>query len=170
MLVPGSHMDSAQKTGLYLRSSRSVLLQDMANHVIMILRFSRQAATIGSSGKLGSGTIGNLMNQELSPSEQKQQFALLQRINRDHLSRVKRDDQIASTIDAFDLAYRMRQVVPEIMDLNQEPKSIHTLYGVDHQNKNLDKFARQCLMARRFAEAGIRYIQVSTGNVWGPAR
>jgi len=136
------------------------------NYGSAFLPAAHQATTIGSSGKLGAGTIGNLTNQKLSLSEQQQQLQLLRSINRDHLTRVKQDDQIAGTIDSFDLAFRMQRVAPDVMDLSRESQSVHHLYGVGHQNRNLDNFARQCLMARRFAEAGVRYIQVSTGNVW----
>ncbi|MBL9081240.1 MAG: DUF1501 domain-containing protein, partial [Planctomycetales bacterium] len=66
--------------------------------------------------------------------------------------------------ESFELAFRMQQSAPEVLDIDGEPEHIRKLYGIDQ--KQTENFGRQCLLARRLAEAGVRYIQVSTGNVW----
>jgi hypothetical protein len=123
-----------------------------------------QATAIGNSGKLGDAKIQHLGNERLSKQEQAEQLSLLQAINRDHLARVKRDEQISGAIDSFDLAFRMQAAAPEVLDLSREPDYVQNLYGIG--TKQTDNFGRQCLLARRLVEAGVRYVEVSTGNVW----
>ncbi len=123
-----------------------------------------QATTIGRQGKIGDVKIDFLDSQGLSSSEQREQLDFLQRLNRDHLSRAGRDEQIAGAIESFDLAYRMQTAAPSVLDLSQETAATQELYGIDQ--KETQNFGRQCLLARRLAEAGVRPIELSTGNVW----
>ena len=122
-----------------------------------------QATTIGRGGKLGAGQILNMTAGEGLQS-QREQLDFLQSLNRDHLERAVRDSQIEGAIESFELAFRMQQSAPEVLDIDAEPEHVRKLYGIDR--KETENFGRQCLLARRLAEAGVRYIQVSTGNVW----
>ncbi|MBL9092711.1 MAG: DUF1501 domain-containing protein [Planctomycetaceae bacterium] len=122
-----------------------------------------QATTIGRGGKLGAGQIPNMTAGEALRS-QREQLDFLQALNRDHLERAVRDAQIEGAIESFELAFRMQQSAPEVLDIDSEPEHVRKLYGIDQ--KQTENFGRQCLLARRLAEAGVRYIQVSTGNVW----
>ena len=123
-----------------------------------------QATKIGHGGKLGDASIRNLGNARLSPIEQQRQITLLQAMNRDHLQRAGRDDQIVGAIESVDLAYRMLNAAKDVLDIGREPKHIQKQYGIG--NSPTDNFGRQCLLARRLAESGVRYIEVSTGNKW----
>lgn len=134
------------------------------NYGCAFLPAAHQATVIGKSGRLGDARIAHLGNDRRSRDEQLAQLRLLNRINRDHLKRAGRDAQIEGAIKAFDLAFRMQSAAPDVLDLSQEPQHVQTAYGIG--NKATDNFARQCLLARRLAEAGVRYIEVSTGNVW----
>ncbi len=122
-----------------------------------------QATTIGRAGKLGTGQIQNMVSGE-NLAAQQQQLNFLQSLNREHLSQAGPDEQIEGAIKSFELAFRMQQTAPEVLDVDAEPEHIQKLYGLDR--KETSNFGRQCLLARRLAEAGVRYIQVSTGNVW----
>lgn len=133
------------------------------NYGTAFLPAAHQATTIGRSGKLGDARIQNLTGSR-SADVQREQLSLLQNINEGHRQRVGGDPQIDGAIEAFELAYRMQQAAPDVLDLSQEPESIQELYGIGE--KETDNYGRQCLLARRMAEAGVRYIQVSTGNVW----
>ena len=133
------------------------------NYGSAFLPASHQATTIGSSGRLGNGRIDNL-DGEGDDASRRRQLDLLQSFNRDHLLRAGHDEEIEGAIESFELAFRMQETAPEVLDLSREPKSIQDQYGVGQ--KETDNFAKQCLLARRMAEAGVRYIQVSTGNVW----
>ncbi len=67
------------------------------------------------------------------------------------------DPEIQARISSFELAYRMQTSVPELMDISQEPKAIRDLYGADPGKPS---FANNCLLARRLAERGVRFIQL----------
>ncbi len=69
------------------------------------------------------------------------------------------DDELEATIASFELAYRMQSEAPAVMDLSSETQSTLQEYGIGAPVT--DEFGRQCLLARRFAEAGVRYIQVN---------
>ncbi len=95
---------------------------------------------------------------------QRGQLDLLQQLNRRHLERSGPDARIEGVIESFELAYRMQAVAPEVLDLQRESPATRDLYGIDQEPT--DPFGRQCLLARRMAEAGVRFIQVSTGYTW----
>jgi hypothetical protein len=133
------------------------------NYGSAFLPASHQATTVGRSGRLGDGRIHNLSGGE-SLTAQRRQLDFLQQLNRDHLEQSGHDEQIEGAIESFELAFRMQETAPEVMDINREPKHIQDMYGIG--KSETDNFGRQCLLARRLAEAGVRYIQVSTGNVW----
>jgi hypothetical protein len=134
------------------------------NYGSAFLPASHQATTIGRQGKVGDIKIDFLDSNGLSAEDQRLQLDFLQQLNREHLARAGRDEQIAGAIDSFDLAYRMQAAAPTVLDLSQETKATQELYGLDQ--KETENFGRQCLLARRLAEAGVRYIELSTGNVW----
>ncbi len=134
------------------------------NYGSAFLPAAHQATTIGRSGKLGDARIRNLETNDKILAAQRKQLDLLQAMNRDHLQAAGRDEQIAGAIESFELAFRMQQAAPEVLDLSKEPRHIQQMYGIGV--KETDNYGKQCLLARRFAEAGVRYIQVSTGNVW----
>jgi hypothetical protein len=112
--------------------------------------------TVGNS-------MANISNSVFSDKEQRRQIDLVQSMNRGMLERVGVNSQIEGVIQSYELAYRMQSAVPGVMDLKKEPAKVRELYGVD--NKVTSNFGTQCLMARRLAEAGVRFIQV-THNGW----
>lgn len=134
------------------------------NYGCAFLPAIHQATAIGNSGKLGDARIQHLGNERLSESEQLQQLELLQTINREQAERAPRDANLAGAIESLDLAFRMQSAAPEVLNLSRESQHTQALYGIG--TKETDNFGRQCLLARRLAEAGVRYVEVSTGNVW----
>lgn len=90
--------------------------------------------------------------------------SLLQRMNARHLQQHPGDSKLAGRIASYELAARMQLSVPEITDLSTEPEHILKLYGVD-DTENADKaaFARNCLLARRLIEKGVRFVQLFNG-------
>lgn len=134
------------------------------NYGCAFLPAAHQATVIGKSGRLGDARIAHLGNDRRSRDEQLEQLTLLREINQGHLQRSGSDPQIRGAMESFDLAFRMQSAAPNVLDLSQEPEHVQAAYGIG--NKATDNFGRQCLLARRLAEAGVRYIEVSTGNVW----
>lgn len=106
--------------------------------------------------------MSNLANTKLSPELQRVQLDFVNGLNRAKLAQDRHHPEVEGVIESFELAFRMQDEVPEVLDLSGEPESVKKLYGVDSENTGA--FARQCLSARRLAEAGVRFIQVNHGN------
>ena len=111
----------------------------------------------------GSST-GGLPN--IAPSApasvQRRQLDLVQAMNRDTLKRSGDNPQIEGIIESFELGFRMQSAVPTVMDVSREPAATKAMYGIGESAT--DTFGKQCLMARRFAEAGVRFIEITHGN------
>ena len=95
----------------------------------------------------------------LPRKEQERRFRLLQKLNAAQLASRPQDDQLEAVAESFELAWRMQTNAPEVFDLAGEDEATKRLYGIGE--KHTDDFGKQCLMARRMAEAGVRYIQVN---------
>lgn len=134
------------------------------NYGCAFLPSRHQATTIGAGGKLGEAKMPFLGNDRIGAAEQQRQLELLRDINRQHLVRGGQDPQVEGAIESLDLAFRMQSAAPQVLDMSQETAGTRELYGIG--NKATDNFGRQCLLARRLVEAGVRYVEVSTGNVW----
>ena len=123
-----------------------------------------QGTALGNSSTgARRATIGYLENPTDEPAHQRRQLDLLQEMNRSHLARYSADRQLEGVIESFELAFRMQAEVPGVLDFAGESRSTKELYGVGE--KGTDDFGVQCLLARRFAEAGVRFIQI-TSNGW----
>jgi hypothetical protein len=85
-------------------------------------------------------------------------------MNADQLVRTGPDLALEGRIQAFELAFRMQAAAPELQDVDSETALVHRLYGLD--NPRTQNFGRQCLMARRFVERGVRFVQVSHSYKW----
>ncbi|MCO6453863.1 MAG: DUF1501 domain-containing protein [Pirellulaceae bacterium] len=94
---------------------------------------------------------------------QRQQLDLLKQLNQLHLARHEAESDLAARIESFELAYRMQTAAPETLDLSSESQPILDLYGIG--DKQCDHFARQCLMARRLVERGVRFVQIYSGGM-----
>jgi len=100
-----------------------------------------------------------------SVSDQQDQTArnLLNLINREHLKHNPHDGELAARIASYELAARMQLSVPAINDLSTETKETLAMYGADSQNENKAAFARNCILARRLIESGVRFVQLFNG-------
>ncbi|HSG70380.1 MAG TPA: DUF1501 domain-containing protein, partial [Planctomycetaceae bacterium] len=98
-------------------------------------------------------------NPDISRSVQRKQLDLINRMNASHLAETGPESSLEGRISAFELAFRMQSEIPRIQDTSDESESIQKLYGLD--DSVTEDFGRQCLLARRFAEAGVRFVQVS---------
>lgn len=125
-----------------------------------------QATRIGSSkgnSKTSGAAISNLTNETVPASIQSMQLDLLRDL--DQLKRPgihsSADADMDARIESFELAFRMQTEAPEVMDISQESNSTNRLYGIE--GGPTDSFGRQCLLARRMSESGVRFIQVNHG-------
>lgn len=134
------------------------------NYGSAFLPAHHQATTLGhSSSKTADATIEYLQNPNIAPADQKRQLEMLNRINQKHLLQT-RDAQVDGVIRSYEMAFRMQGIAPNLIDVARESEATQTLYGMD-QTATAD-FGHRCLLARRFCEAGVRYVQVSTPYVW----
>ncbi len=116
----------------------------------------------GERQDLSQVAIPNIANRSLTREQQRKQLDLLQSLNRDRLAEDKVNSELEGVIESYELAFRMQTAVPKIMDFADESPSTLESYGIG--GGVTDGFGRQCLMARRFAEAGVRFIEVGLGG------
>lgn len=124
-----------------------------------------QGTPIGNAAVPSDKALVRYITPRLAPGEQRQQLDLLAAMNRDHLAQTGPNQALEGRLNSFELAFRMQMAMPEAQDLSRETEATKQLYGLD--DKVTENFGRQCLMARRFAERGVRFIQVthSDGDV-----
>ncbi|MBT5020581.1 MAG: DUF1501 domain-containing protein, partial [Planctomicrobium sp.] len=134
------------------------------NYGAAFLPAEHQATTIGRQGKLGNATIEHLSSSEKDSNRSRDRLSLIQSLNQTHLDQLGPDKRVSGMMEAYDLASRMQRVAPGVLDLSQESKSTQESFGIG--TKETDNFGRQCLLGRRLLEAGVRYVELSTGNVW----
>ncbi len=110
----------------------------------------------GAAGAAAS--IPNITNSDLPRELQRKQLDLVQAMNRDFLYATNGDREVEGVIESFELAFRMQSEIPRVMEFTKETPETLKLYGIGE--RQTDGFARQCLMARRFVEAGVRFVEV----------
>src|SRR5579875_1171722 len=102
--------------------------------------------------------IANLKNPETPPARQRDQLDTLRRLNDLHRQKRQQDSQLNARIASFELAFRMQRHAPEAFDLSGESPATQRLYGL--HEKTTEIFGKQCLLARRLVERGVRCVQV----------
>lgn len=124
-----------------------------------------QGTPLGNASvKAAEVTMSYLANPDLSPERQVRGLKLLGELNAEHQVPRATDDALEARLRSFDLAFRLQAEAPKVLDLSVETAATKALYGID--DGATDNFGRQCLLARRFAEAGVRFIQVSHSYKW----
>jgi hypothetical protein len=107
--------------------------------------------------------INNLNRDEvMTDGEQRAQLDLMNRLNRRY-QQAHDEPELAARIESFELAYRMQMAAPEALDIAGESESVKAMYGVDE--KRCGHVAKQCLMARRLVERGVRFVQIYSGGM-----
>ena len=109
-----------------------------------------------------NGQISNITNRRISRERQRMQLDLVQGLNQGRLEKNQVDPTLESVIDSFELAFQMQTEVPQLMDVNKESSYVRRAYGIG--SRYTDSFGKQCLLARRLAEAGVRFIELNYGN------
>jgi len=104
-----------------------------------------------------AGFLANLKATEQA-NLQRKQIDLLQSMNRDYAATSGAPDPVDGIIASYELGFRMQDKVPELLDISKEPEHVKQAYGV--KDGPGGAFARQCLMARRLSEAGVRFVEI----------
>jgi hypothetical protein len=118
----------------------------------------------GTPMRPGRNPILNLQPQ-LSGDEQRRTLDLIRKLNARHLAERDFDDELSARVGSYELAYRMQASTPELVDLSRETEETIRLYGIG--DKETDEFGTRCLLARRLAEAGVRFVQLYSGDTGG---
>ena len=130
------------------------------NYSSAFLPAIHQGTAIQSVGTSpGQAPIRHLTDSSVSEDVQRRRIDLIQQMNRRQLERLETDQQMEGVIESFELAFRMQAETPKLVDFAGESRETLALYGIGE--KQTDTFGRQCLLARRFSEAGVRFVQVS---------
>jgi Protein of unknown function (DUF1501) len=102
--------------------------------------------------------IRNLRSGQIGMDRQRQDLDALQRLNELHREEREEDSRLSARINSFELAYRMQLQAPETFDLTKESAATQQRFGIDR--KETEVFGRQCLLARRLVERGVRFVQL----------
>lgn len=128
-----------------------------------------EGTPIGTNGEnMSLATIPNIVGKHLPAAAKRQQLDLIQAMNRDHVEARPQDQKLEGIIESMELAFRMQSTAPELLDLSNESEETLKRYQVGNKLSvgtcRPTDFGRQCLLARRFAEAGVRFIEVNHGS------
>ena len=112
-------------------------------------------------------------NTYVTPDTETDVLSALADVNRRHAAARQGDSRLAARITSYELAARMQLSAPEVLDLSGEPQHIHQLYGLDapdvpydgpmNEGEETRLFGRNCLVARRLLERGVRFVQIWSG-------
>lgn len=127
-----------------------------------------QGTAIGHAGmqvsEVQKEPIEYLLNHGLSREQQRYELDMIQAINRRHQEMWKLDDDLETRIQSFEMGFRMQAEAAQVFDVSKESDATKKLYGLDDP-KTAD-FGWQCLLARRLAEADVRFIQCTHSYKW----
>ena len=121
-------------------------------------RGGRAARFTGGAGE----SVPDIKNPALSAKQQRTQLNFIQALNREKMRREKFQPGVEGVIESYELAFRMQDTMPALMDTSKENRSTLAMYGAD--GGTTENFGKQCLLARRFVEAGVRFVEVTHGN------
>ena len=114
----------------------------------------------GSIFKAEGAPVANIRRLEAAPEAQSRKLTLMRQLDRDVLDRVGHHDQLEASIANYELAFKMQTAVPGLMDLAGETTETKKLYGLDDEYAPTRIFARECLVARRLIERGVRFVEL----------
>jgi len=149
--------------------------QNLPGYVVMTeLAYPQGGAGNWSNGFLPAHYQGTTLRSSGSPlldlkppawktrDQQRQSLDVLAELNRGHAAKHPSHDELASRMENYELAFRMQSEVPDLVDLGAESEKTKSAYGLDQEETRA--FGRQCLLARRLVENGVRFIQIFSGG------
>ncbi|WP_425613929.1 DUF1501 domain-containing protein [Anatilimnocola sp. NA78] len=174
-LMCGTNRPGLPALGAWLTYGLGSLNQDLPSYVVMHDTRPRGDDQIWSAGFLPKTyqalaldarrkeAIDNLLrDNKHSDAQQRSQLDLIRELNQEHAASRPTQADLAARINSYELAYRMQMAAPEAMDLSKETAMTHQQYGLD--KPECATFARQCLLARRLVERGVRFVQIFAGK------
>ncbi len=123
-----------------------------------------QATPLGNAGTPSRQVTIPFVKGTTPREQQRLELDLLADLDRERSVAVGKDAAMEGRIQSFEMAFRMQSAAPAVQDLAKETAATKRLYGLD--DPVTENFGRQCLMARRFAEAGVRFVQCTHSYKW----
>ena len=177
-LMCGTNIPGRPSAGAWVTYGLGTENQNLPAFVVMHDRKPRGDDQIWSAGFLPKTyqamaldarrkeAIDNVLRAKDETAEQQRSaLEMLREVNGAHAQARPAQADLSARINSFELAYRMQTAAPEALDFQSESDATRKLYGVGE--KNTDTFGRQCLIARRLVERGVRYIQIFAGRGTG---
>ena len=173
--LTGSQFPGAASIGAWVTYGLGSENRDLPGFIVM---GDRRGATIGGAGVWGNGFLpaayqGTLFRNGATPivdlnrratqseAQQRSELDLLKWLNEQHKAERSNTGELDARIASFELAFRMQSRAPELVDLSAESEVTKKLYGLDDPVS--EPFGRQCLLARRMVERGVRFVKVLHG-------
>ena len=153
-LVYGLGTENQNLPGFVAMSPRAQPRGTLANWGNAFLPGAYAGSYVNLAEMKPDAVMRDLKNTHLSAPEQQQQIHLLEQLNRKHLARLEKDQDLEASIAAMEMAFRMQFSVPEVFDISKESQATRDLYGDS-------EFAKGCLLSRRLIEQGVRVVQLS---------
>ncbi len=116
----------------------------------------------GTRFRAGKTPVLHLESADRSLSGQRAKLDFIQELNQRHRATRREDSDLEARIASYELAYRMQSAAPEAVDLSKETPATRKLYGID--DKTTERMGRNCLLARRLVERGVRFVQLYSGS------
>ena len=171
----GSRLGGDPALGSWMTYGLGSENQNLPGYVVMTeLAMPQAGSTNWSNGFLPAYFQGTRFRPDGSPlldlkpqayrtrEHQRRGLDELALLNKAHLEKHPEHPDLAARMESYELAYRMQTAVPDVIDLNSESRETLDMYGLD--NKETETFGRQCLMARRLVEEGVRFVQIFSGG------
>ena len=173
--LTGNQFPGSASIGAWITYGLGTENKDLPGFVVM---GDRRGATIGGANVWGNGYLpaafqGTLFRNGPTPIvdlnrapgtsqvRQRQELDLLQWINQKHSSERTNTSELDARVSSFELAFRMQSKAPELVDISTESDATKSLYGLD--DPITEPFGRQCLLARRMIERGVRFVKLLHG-------
>ena len=174
-LNTGSVLGGDPGVGSWVTYGLGTLNRNLPGYVVMTeLAYPQGGAGNWSNGFLPAHYQGTTLRASGSPildleppkwktrEQQRRGLDALAELNRKHAAKHPSHDELAARMENYELAFRMQSEVPDIIDLGAESEKTKTAYGLDEQETRA--FGRQCLLARRLVEKGVRFVQIFSGG------
>lgn len=111
---------------------------------------------------VGQPIIDLRADKQLKPGQQELRLRMLRRLNQQFVDKNPLEKELAERIDSYELAYKMQFAAPDVVNLSQETSETKELYGLNRPISSY--FGKQCLLARRMVERGVRFVQIYSGG------
>lgn len=173
--LTGNQFPGSASIGAWVTYGLGTENQDLPGFIVL---GDPRGSTIGGAGVWGNGFLpaayqGTLFRngdtpivdlnrtKQMTADAQRHELDLLQWMNRSHSAARSDNSELEARIASYELAFRMQSKAPELVDLGGETEATRKLYGLD--DKDSEAFGRQCLLARRMVERGVRHVMVLHG-------